>query len=575
MRGLQSVLMLRTLIIVILCLLPTAAWAQSVVLRASDVLPLLTEAAPDAFYVNGTAVHGLGVEAETPFVSHDAQRLAVSLVALRLIDQGKLSLDTPVAQILPELIEKNPFRVALTLRHLLTETGGFAVPPVATDGPPENLTPFLIELRTPGQVSAPDPTGLDLLELLVARTTSQSVQETIALELFKPLGLHDKNSATDSATLASKTVTLSPKILAHLAILLLRNEQSDGTPYLSDLSYEMLMEGVLWLFHPLGPERSAAGYLQRRAGRSWVEINPGFVVFPREGAAFISPRVMVGGSDIAARFKQAIWRIAEENFPPHSGSTTRLEAARALAPPADLGGRYTRADRPSAWLRARVDNMAENWIRVNEMADGNLRVTMSSPAHEAFGDAPPQGTLTFQPKAPYHYTSDSGERLTFSPVRAGGYLYLDGVLYRYTGLLGNIPFLLSLLPWVFAALTSAALHLQSNLGKPWRRMALFSLIGSALIGGGLYAEWALWPTVMYEWDSPALITLWRSGLNIGLMLVLSLPLFALSFVRRGPMPEKGWALILAGPHLALISIAAMTLFLITVAVGLAGTFTAL
>lgn len=563
--------MLRTLIIIALLSLPAGVWAQSVVLRADDVLPLLKNAAPDAFFVNGANVRGLSGNPDAPTNNHDARRLAVSLVALRLVDQGQLLLDAPVANYLPDLIEKNPFRVALTLRHLLTETGGFAVPPADNRPSAERLASFLIGLRTPGQVSVPDPTGLHLLELLVARITNQSIQAAISRELFAPLDIR----ATDSATPASESATLSPRILARLAILLLRNEQADGKPYLSEQSHEMLTRRVLWRFHPFGPERSAAGYLRENAGRYWIEINPGFVFFPREGAAFIAPSVMVGGPDKAARFRQAVWRVAEGNFPPRRISSTRLETSRSLVSTSNLTGHYTRADQPSAWLKGRVDNMAVNWIRIKELGDGKLRVSINRPEQEAMGEAPPQGTLTFRQEAPYHYISDSGERLTFSPARAGGYVYLDNVLYRYTGLLGNIPFLFSLLPWVFVALASAALHLRSPLGKPWRRMALFSLVGGVLIGGALYAEWGWWPTAMYEWDAPFLVTLWRSCLNIGLMLVLSLPLLALSFVRRGPMPEKGWALVLAGPHLALISLAAMTLFLITVVVGLAGTFTAL
>lgn len=569
MRDYAQVLILRAAIFVLTLLSSMPAWAQSVVLRADDVLPLLNGAAPDAFYVNGSAIHGLDDDTTTSgFQNHDAGRLVLTLTALRLIDQGKLTLNAPVAQVLPELIEKNPFQVALTLRHLLTETGGFAVLP-AGFSTPAHLNTSLIELRTPGQVSAPDPVGLRLLEALIIKASGLSLQDVLEREFFIPLGI----IATHSATPAAKPVTLSPSILARIAVLLLRNEQSDGSAYLSRQSYEMLTQGVLWLFHPLGPERSAAGYLREREGRSWIEINPGFIVFPREGVAFIAPSVMAGGP--AASFRQTVWRIAQQNFPPHSIPDGRMNAARALTPPTDIAGRYTRADRPSAWLHTRLENMQKNWIRVSELAGGSLRVTLNSPAPETAGAAPAQGSVTFHPVAPYHYRSDSGERLTFSPVRAGGYLYLDGVLYRYTGLMGNIPFLMSLLPWVFAALASAVFHLHSKLGKPWRRMALFSLTGGALIGGALYAEWALWPVAMYEWDMPVLVTLWRTALNIGLMLVLSLPLLAIAFVRRGPMPEKGWALILAGPHLALISIAAMTLFLITVATGLAGTFTAL
>jgi hypothetical protein len=51
-------------------------------------------------------------------------------------------------------------------------------------------------------------------------------------------------------------------------------------------------------------------------------------------------------------------------------------------------------------------------------------------------------------------------------------------------------------------------------------------------------------------------------------------MLAVSFIRRQNMPKGGVALLLAGPHLGLVSLAAISLFLVTIIWGVAGTFTA-
>tara|TARA_R110002096_G_scaffold26437_1_gene81611 strand:- start:171 stop:488 length:318 start_codon:yes stop_codon:yes gene_type:complete len=104
-------------------------------------------------------------------------------------------------------------------------------------------------------------------------------------------------------------------------------------------------------------------------------------------------------------------------------------------------------------------------------------------------------------------------------------------------------------------------------------MGQFGFIGTLLICTGLLCDYLWWPIALFEWDLPVLIYAWRILLNIGLVLVLSLPLFALSFVRHNRMPE-GSALMYVPFHLALISIAAVALFLILIAWGMAAEFSA-
>jgi len=112
-------------IILWLCLIlaATPAFGQAVVLRPEDVLPRLKEAAPEAFYINGHDVHGLSQEAAaTYYPLGDGAKYVLALLTLRLADKGVISLDEPVAKALPDLMDFNPFEVAITPKHLLAET---------------------------------------------------------------------------------------------------------------------------------------------------------------------------------------------------------------------------------------------------------------------------------------------------------------------------------------------------------------------------------------------------------------------------------------------------------------------
>lgn len=529
-------------------LVSTSIGAQAVVLRATDVLPRLKAVHAEAFFVNGRVVHGF----EGPDTEMDdagARALMLRLAALRLVDAGVLQIDEPVARILPDVVDDNPFKVALTLRHLLTGTSGFASPPGHSINPAIPLRSYAIGLRTPGQVAADNLVGDAVLAALLEKSTGVLLDELLAREV---------TSRLDGSTLPA------------LGRVLLTNEAADGGAFLSADTFRFVAAETLWRLHPMGPSATAVGRIRLAHGLGWLTVAPGIIAFPREGVVFMAPNLPDGK---AAAFERTVLSVARENFPPHNFGPARTEANR-LARPSDLGGRYTRSGLPSAWLRERVVAMRDDWMTLEENPDGALVLTLAR-LPEVVGDAPQAFDRTFHEVTPYRYANKTGDILTLSPYRMGGYAYLNGALYHFTGPLGHMALIGSLLPWVLIALASAVFHIKSPVGRPWRRLAWFTVSGTALITGALALEWFVWPFVMYTWDLPVLVTLWRVALNIGLMLILSVPLLAISFTRRGVMPERGIAFLLAGPHLALLTFAALALFLITVALGLAGNFTAL
>jgi CubicO group peptidase (beta-lactamase class C family) len=521
-------------------------WAQAIVLRADDVLPRLKAVHGTAFFVNGHAVQGWD---EPIAPDAGAQGLLLRLAALRLFDAGAVQMDEPLARFLPDILDDNPFKVALTLRHLLTRTSGFASPPGGDINPGIPLRSYAIGLRTPGQVMTDDMVGDAILAVLIEKLTGLPLDAALEREI---------------------TAQLGSDIWPALGRVLLTGETADGSALLSSDAFRLIAAETLWRLHPMGPSASAVGSIHVRDGLGWLEAAPGIIAFPREGVVFMAPDLPYGKQ---GEFHDMVLRIARENFPPHSFDASLAEANR-LPRPSELGGRYTRSDPPSAWLRPRLQAMAMDWMVIREADDGSLTLDLAQVPGSG-SDTPRPFDRSFVEVAPYRFANSTGDILTLSPYRMGGYAYLGAALYHHTGPLGRVELIGSVLPWVLMALFSAVFHVKSKVGRPWRRMAWFTLTGTSLILFAMFAEFAFWPFVMYTWDLPVLVTLWRIGLNVGLMLILSVPLFALSFTRRGLMPERGFAFILAGPHLAFLSLAAMTLFLVTVALGLAGNFTAL
>ena len=82
---------------------------------------------------------GSAMTADTVFWIASMTKAITSTAAMRLVEQGKLSLDWPISEVLPELAAPQvlegfdsageprlrPARRPITLRHLLTHTAGF------------------------------------------------------------------------------------------------------------------------------------------------------------------------------------------------------------------------------------------------------------------------------------------------------------------------------------------------------------------------------------------------------------------------------------------------------------------
>ncbi len=524
------------------------------------------------FYINGPITQGLSaVTANQHYRLGPMSRSVLTLTALRMLAAGRLDLDENIARTLPDLLPENPFRVAVTPRHILTETAGFAVPP-RTDGL-VTLDHYLTQVRTAGKIAHADSVGWSLLAVFLEAKGADTLENLINKHLLNPLGLASgslKLGTGASALSRLQDMTGNGALIAEISRLTVRNRDKNGTRFLPKDIYAQFTQKQSWRMHPVGPRRLLGSALTDVGKRSYIHpptepisanfnkapLGASFVTFPKQGISFVT----LNGID--PDFLHAIEAIADQSFLP-AQPDNRIAQAQGLSDRnIRFNGNYVRSDAPSAWLAHRLKTLASERLTLSDTSDGTLYLEFTN------GER-----LTFQKRAPYLFDSLGGERVILSPYRQGGYLVLDGTLYRFIGILGNTEFVLDLMPVVMLILLSSAVYLGSNVSPRWRRMALFGTLGTLMVAGGIAADYYLWPKAVFIWDSSWLVILWRIMLNTGLALVLSLPLFAISFTRKNEMPQ-GAAIFIAPLHLALISVSALVLFLILVAWGVAGEFSA-
>ena len=78
-----------------------------------------------------------------------------------------------------------------------------------------------------------------------------------------------------------------------------------------------------------------------------------------------------------------------------------------------------------------------------------------------------------------------------------------------------------------------------------------------------------YPTVWIEEQSGLTVLLWRAMFNIGLMLILTAPMYAWRFGKQNVFHENVRQMML-GSHVIVVAAAALVLTLLSVAWGLAG-----
>lgn len=148
-------------------------------------------------------VEGFGVEnaftkkpvtQETLFEVASNSKVVTAYIALRLVDQGKLSLDEPLNAYLTEpWLPPSEYRDTINLRHVLSHNSGLG-----------HLTLDRDSVFPPGQGYSYSAVGFLYLQSVIEEVTGQSYEEVAQEMVFAPLGM-SSSSFVNYGEITSRT----------------------------------------------------------------------------------------------------------------------------------------------------------------------------------------------------------------------------------------------------------------------------------------------------------------------------------------------------------------------------------
>ena len=136
--------------------------------------------------------------AETAYRVGSVSKLFTDLAAMQLVEAGRLDLDAPVSVALPEFAPKNPFDVAITLRHLMAHRSGLnREPPVGHyfDPSPPAIGKVIASLNTntlvykPGTRTKYSNAGVTVVGAAIEKLRAEPFAVSIRKTVLDPLGM--------------------------------------------------------------------------------------------------------------------------------------------------------------------------------------------------------------------------------------------------------------------------------------------------------------------------------------------------------------------------------------------------
>lgn len=157
----------------------------------------------------GVLHRGTGVEvtADSVFLSGSIAKVYTATLVMRLIDEGRLSLDTRVSDVLPEFATPDPGATAeITVRRLLSHTGGVTNDFNHDSGRGDDCLAKYVQAARDVPLDCPPGTAISygglgyvvlgrLVEVLTGRTWDQALKDL----LFTPLGLERSMTLPEEA----------------------------------------------------------------------------------------------------------------------------------------------------------------------------------------------------------------------------------------------------------------------------------------------------------------------------------------------------------------------------------------
>ncbi len=138
------------------------------------------------------------------FMVASVSKPVAAVAVVKLIEQGRLELTTPLVDILPEFAGGPTSKRSVTMFHLLTHTSGLPgwFPAqgeyVKAERPWKDWIQATCDCDLeyiPGHDIKYQSPGFDLIGEIVLRITGQSLQEFMEVEIFTPLGMRETSCA--------------------------------------------------------------------------------------------------------------------------------------------------------------------------------------------------------------------------------------------------------------------------------------------------------------------------------------------------------------------------------------------
>lgn len=141
----------------------------------------------------------VAVDDRTLFMIGSTTKTLTATTILSLVDEGAVELDSPVIDVMSELaLVDRAARVSLTLRHLLTHTGGFEGDVADSDDWDEAAIArsvagydALAQYTSPGSAFSYSNSGFRLVGRLIEVITGQPYETAVRDRVLDPLGMSD------------------------------------------------------------------------------------------------------------------------------------------------------------------------------------------------------------------------------------------------------------------------------------------------------------------------------------------------------------------------------------------------
>lgn len=182
------------------------------------ILRLGADGADDELFVTATGVLHAGTgqpaTADSVWQIGSITKVWTATVIMQLVDEGRFTLDTPVADILTDLQLRDPAVTGeLTVRHLLTHSSGIDGDVFTDTGRGDDaLEKYVAALSTAAQNHPLGATwsycnsGYSILGRIIEVTTGQTWDAAIKEKLFAPLGLTNTGTLPEEAMVFAHSV---------------------------------------------------------------------------------------------------------------------------------------------------------------------------------------------------------------------------------------------------------------------------------------------------------------------------------------------------------------------------------